>query len=62
MNEFQMTQIAQDRTSRLRAEADRSRLAAHGRERQTRSSGWVLTLPRFGGRFSLARILRRPAV
>jgi hypothetical protein len=62
MNEFQMTQISQDRTSRLRAEADRSRLAAHGQDRQARASGWVLALPRFGGRFSLAKIFRRAAV
>jgi hypothetical protein len=62
MNEFQMTQISQDRISRLRAEADRSRLAAHGRDRQARAPGWVLALPRFGGRFSLARIIRRTAV
>ena len=62
MNDFQMTQISQERTNQLRAEADRSRLAAHGRDRQARSSRWALALPRFRGRFSLARILRRSAV
>lgn len=61
MNDFQMTQLSQDRTNRLRAEADRSRLAAYGRH-QARSSRWALVLPRFRDRFSLARILRRSAV
>ena len=34
MNDFEMTLISQDRINRLRAEADRSRLAAHGRDQQ----------------------------
>ena len=37
MNDFEMTLISQDRINRLRAEADRSRLAAHGRDQQARA-------------------------
>jgi hypothetical protein len=62
MNDFQMTQISQDRIRQLYAEADRSRLAAHLRDQQARSSRWALALPRFRGRFSVARIIRRSAV
>ena len=62
MNDFQMTQLSQERTNRLRAEADRSRLAAHGRDQQVEPSRSAQVSPRFRDRFSLARILGRSAV
>jgi hypothetical protein len=62
MNDFQMALIAQDRLNRLRAEADRSRLAAHGRDQQARPSRSTQASPRFRGHLIVASILRRSAV
>jgi hypothetical protein len=62
MNDFEMTLISQDRVKQMRAEADRSRLAAHGRDQQARPSRSAQASPRFRGRLGVARILRRSAV
>ena len=62
MNDFEMTLIAQDRINRLRAEAERSRLAAHGRDQQVEPSRAAQPSPRFRGRLIVASILRRSAV
>ena len=62
MNDFEMTLISQDRINRLRAEADRSRLAAHGRDQQARPPRSAQASPRSRGRLIVASILRRSAV
>jgi hypothetical protein len=62
MNDYEMTLISRDRINQLRAEADRSRLAADGRDQQARPSRSAQASPLFKGLLSLARILRRSAV